>query len=189
MAYITKDQITALQFQPSAAEGETLASLISRAERTIDRLCGVKSGHFDVASDTPSDRSFAGTGTAWLRLPPHAEELDIATDVAYASGYSLPEFDYIQDDLGFYFLRCKVGQRWRPTESIVVSARWGFAAVPDEIQEATIELVLAMWRTADPARERAVSDAGGEVARAPQLPGRVREICAQWKALQTANFA
>lgn len=189
MAYITKEQITPLQFEPDAAEGETLDALIDSASRMIDRLCGVSNGYFEAADTAATDQSIEGTGTAWLRLPPIAEPIDPAADVAYASGATLPTFRQVRDELGFYWLICNEGQCWAANDQVVVTAKWGFDETPLEIQEAVIELAIATYRTADPARERAVSDAGGDLARAPQIPARVRETCMQWRKLQPATFA
>lgn len=189
MAYITIDQVNELQFQPNSAESGRIEALIDRASRMIDKLCEVKDGYFDAAAASASAQSLDGTGTRYLRLPPYVGSIDLSADVAYESGNDLPDCRLKRDELGTYWLIADNGFIWDVEDQINVTARWGFAATPLEIQQAVVELVIAMWRTADPARERAVSDAGGETARAAQIPARVREACKRWAQRQPVAFA
>lgn len=183
--YCTYEQVEKQLFNADAAEKGQVEAYLASASRMIDRMVEVDDGHFDVAADAASERTLYGSGTEYLRLPPFVGTIT-ANDVAYDdTGLTAPAFTV----RGGKFLVAAIGYCWKADEPITVSARWGFAAIPDEINQACIELVIAMWRTSDVARERVVSDNGDEQFRVAKIPLRTKEVCERWRKLQPVFFA
>jgi hypothetical protein len=185
--YCTIQQVEQRIFQPNVDERGQYEALIAAASRLIDRECCVANDFFAAAASTASDRTFYGDGTAYLKLPPYNSTID-ADDVEYSdSSATVPDFT-VRGDEGQYLVVDDDGY-WPRNQAIVISAKWGFAAIPDEINQACIELVIAMRETSDPARERAISNAADEQFSSAKIPMRVKEVCKRWKAKRAAVFA
>jgi len=177
--YCKYSEVEQRLFEPDVADKGQIEALITAASRQIDRLCAVADGYFDKAADAASNKTFYGSGTEWLRLPPYVGSI-VAANVNYSdTALTEPPFT-VRGETGQYLVTDK-GYCWAHDEAIVVSAKWGFSAIPAEIVQACVELVITNWRTSDPARERAVSDAGDEEFRIAKIPGRVKMVCEEWK--------
>src|SRR6185503_11181685 len=140
------------------------------------RMCAVLDNYFDAAPTAATQQNFAGSGTRYLRLPPFTGAI-AADNVVYESGQTVPVFKVRAN----YLVMKDVDEVWDEDDYVLVTALWGFAEIPPEINQACIELVIAMWRTSDPARERAVGDVADEEFRIAKIPARVKEVCKQWK--------
>lgn len=187
--YCLQSEVTAQQWEAGTPDVAKITALIPAASRWIDRACCVKDGYFSAAGQA-SERTFYGSGTSHLYIGPHVEEID-ATDVEFVdTTITVPTFTERTNRNGLLVWLVADGSSvWTNDKPLIVYARWGFAAIPDEINVACIELVLAQLRTLDPARERGIADASGVEFRVTKIPARVKEICDQWKRLQPIAFA
>lgn len=78
---------------------------------------------------------------------------------------------------------------WPVNLKITVTANWGFAAVPADVQQAVIQLAIHQWRVGDPAFT-AISQSGQPYA-APAIPVQVQTIVDNYRETYTsvAGFA
>ncbi|UOF76939.1 tail connector protein [Bacteriophage sp.] len=173
--YATLAEVKAQGFNLCDADDATITALLPSASRLVDRLCQVPDDYFAAASDTATDKVIVSEELRFLIVPPHNGSI-VAGDITpeYAST-DLPDFD----DVGFA-LEARKDECW-PDERLTISAKWGFAAIPAEIKQATIELVLQQFRSADPAKARALADAGGQIIDDARIPPRVKETCFHWR--------
>lgn len=165
--YIATDQLTAFAHEFAAlSDANAVDTLITAASRLFDNLCEVDEDFFAAASGTYADRTFIGDGTAYLKLDPYISLDD--NPVAINEG-TIEDEDYITDNVPEYAekegmlvvlaktqrLRFSLDggrfEGWPEGKQIEVTANWGFAAVPADVQMATVHLALHLWRTADPA--------------------------------------
>ena len=184
--YCTVNQVAdiALNDSLSAQELGKIQLLLPAASRAIDRLCEVSDDYFAAASNTASDRTFYGSGTRYLYVGPHNSVI-AAGDVAFTdSGLTVPTFTERND-----YLVAQAGFCWDWEEMLTISAKWGFAAIPADIQQACAEMALAIWQTSDAGRERAVADAGDPAFRAAKIPTRVKTTCEKWRRKKPVVFA
>lgn len=184
--YCTQAQVAAISLTNTLGAPELghIATLLDAASRQVDRLCEVADNYFAKAGDTASDRTFYGNGTRHLYVGWHNSVIG-AGDVEFVdTSLTVPTFT----ERGNYLVT-ETGYCWDWDKALTISAKWGFAAIPAEIQQATAELALAMWQTSDAARERAVADAGDPEFRPAKIPARVRMTCEKWKRLKPVVFA
>jgi hypothetical protein len=182
--YCTKDQVVSQIFEHDAAEEGRMEILIPAASRLIDRLCDVDDDFFAAAGAAVSNRTFYGSGTRFLYVGAHNSAI-VAADVEFVdTTLTVPDFTERGN-----FLVAEKGFCWLWEESLTISAKWGFTAIPPEIEQACIELVIAEFRTGDGARERAVADAGDQQQSLAKIPARVRSTCELWKRKRPAVFA
>lgn len=172
--YSTIDLVKGKAFQDCPADEAPLTALLPAASRYIDRLCHVPDNFFAPAGGAKTAKVFEGDGLAYLWLPPYVGTVTEA-DITLEHGGEKPAFRASQG-----FLIAKQGGCW-PDEEITIQADWGFAAVPDEIAQATAELILQLWRTEDPAKERAVADTTGIAIDERRISPRIKAVCEAWK--------
>lgn len=71
---------------------------------------------------------------------------------------------------------------WPDGIKVTVTAKWGWDAVPEDVKEATIETVIAIWRGRDAGFARAVGVEGAGVVIGEALPQRAREVAERYRA-------
>lgn len=174
------------QATTSALPDAQVESLILRASRFFDLLCGVTPGYFEAASNTPSSRTFYGDGSHYLRLDRYVAGSLNAT-ISLPDGYTAPEF--IERDgylvisssgvlpVRFAPYPCTGG--WYAGVPITVSAKWGFSATPEDVKLAVIELAINLWRELDPANVKLVNLEGQPLRE--KYPPRVWEIAKRYR--------
>lgn len=184
--YVETEDVRSLAQGMSVDEfGESeLEALIDRASRIFDLACGVPAGHFEAADDDASDRTFYGNGTNFLRLDPYVEG-SLNTTLTYPdSSYTALEF--VERD--GYLVRCdengvlvsRSGYGWYENVPIVVSARWGYDATPDDVKSAIVEFVINIFRETDPAFLKLVSIDNQPLREV--MPPRVKDVARRRRA-------
>lgn len=164
-----KDDATAAQ----------LEEMITRASRRIDAYVtdNTLTGYFAPSPQEPSVRKLRGRDVSFLHLPLHVA--GSVTAVTVPEPFQVPEFAYENDRLvcvDQYGIRTR---RARFVEGVPysVTARWGFAAVPGEIEEACLQLVVRTFRAKDDGFSGvigAIKRDGSMIERA--LPAPVKDI-------------
>jgi hypothetical protein len=166
----------------SADETAAIARVILAASLYADRACGRPVGYFSAASGTASTRYFRGDGSKILRIPQHVIGSATVENVPVSAYYENTEngwlYKYTQEDLaasGEVYISGTSDQYpvWTPGKRYAVAARWGFAAIPQDLQQAVSMIVLRWWNTihgtlgqVSPAGfviERAVDPAAAEI--------------------------
>jgi hypothetical protein len=163
--YVTLSQIAAFSQEFGAlsdAGGQTL--LPTAASRLFDNLCEVPENFFAAAGSSFTARDYYGDGTAYLTVDPftvlntvNPVVIDPDTDVTY----DLPDYIAIDNQLIVLDKTKQLNQLtaafnnrftgWHLGVKVTVSAKWGFTAIPADVQMAVIALAIVQWRTADPA--------------------------------------
>jgi len=128
---------------PEAANEDAQSFYCEGASRLFDLLCDVEENFFASANADPSDLTFDGNDIDMLRLPPFVAnsitQVLIDDEVFDADDYKLRK----------EFLIYKDGTFDRDSE-IVVTARWGFIAIPPEVKLVVQELANYLFRNKDP---------------------------------------
>lgn len=146
--YITDEQLQAFGVAPEADGGDVFELLADAVSRQFDREAQVSDGFFNVADEDPVERTFRSNGSTYVFIGAYIAD-SIETIVVDGEAIDVVDVDddsddYYEDDGHIVLTNApKRGVR------IVVSARWGFEAVPDDIKQACIEQGLAMWRKKD----------------------------------------
>lgn len=163
MGYVTRDQLAGLGHEIQAINGTATDLVIEAASRLFDNLCEVSEGFFELVSDDfYVDRTFYGDDTAYLKLDPFTQLNDtdpvviIDPDYAYdVPAYVVKDFTLValdatkQKDTDYMSTHRFRG--WNDAVPVIVSAKWGWAAIPADVTLATAHLFFHLWRTADPA--------------------------------------
>jgi hypothetical protein len=162
--YATLDQITARLLPNSkiAADDPMLAILITSASRAVDSYLTVEDDFFAEAGPDATPRDVYGNGGLQIKLPPYVGDVTEA-DVVAPPGYTTPTFDQVSGWLcitnralagmpGGQLCNCPDSPfLWRANVPYTVSARWGWPAIPADINEAVIETVVRWYRGRDDA--------------------------------------
>lgn len=181
------------EYLPQVEDDATLANLLTRASRLVDRLVGLGDDFFAVADDETSEKVFIGTGIQMLHLTPFvsgslattgAVELEDVTDTIE---YRLRDNRYLlrttldllwnwgePNDYDSQQRRSRSKPVWPDDKRVTVTARWGFATTPEDVIHATLELAGAMYRQ-NPERQLSL-DTGDEQIKEAAIPLRVRLI-------------
>lgn len=155
--YVTEAELLAVLPDATAADTAALEAIRTRASAVVDRYAGRR---FESASVTPSARTFYGSGTHLLPIDWHEDAL--VTVATLPTGYTAPTFIerrnqdtescYLSttDAVGSLYTGMNTNfgtyATWPAGVAVSVTAAWGYAAVPEDIQQATLELCQAMWR-------------------------------------------
>lgn len=174
------------QATTTALPDAQVTSLITRASRFFDLLCGVTPEYFEAAEASATDRTFYGDGTQFLRLDKYVSG-SLDTSITLPSGYTAP--DFIERD-GYLVITGSNGvlaspyswggcDGWYSGVPIIVSAKWGLEATPEDVKLAVIELAINLWRELDPANVKLVSLEGQPLRE--KYPPRVWEIAKRYR--------
>ncbi|MCP9494069.1 MAG: hypothetical protein MSG64_06380 [Pyrinomonadaceae bacterium MAG19_C2-C3] len=162
----------------STEDLDVVESYIAPASAFIDNYLGVKSGHFKPAGTTPTQKAFYGDGTDFIKLPIYVDDENF--EVTLPSGYVAEDLEvrngflvriYTPEYQGSFTLMDVdrwnrfVGRvphyantGWAQGTPILVTARWGYEAVPDDIELACRRLVQRLWRTRDAESKGVIGD-------------------------------
>lgn len=200
--YATIAEVKLYAYQDVTADDALLTALIPRASRIFDKLAGVGPDYFAPEAGTATDQIFYGNGTDFLEIGPH-KALSITT-VAMPTGYTVPDYVVKDDFLVRTYndngtLRTNdnvrsfwdwwngiVGGGWPDGVPVTVTAKYGQdTAIPEDVKEATIELVIAMWRSRDSAFLRVVQLDNQQILN-EAVPPRVKAIADQYRMARNA---
>lgn len=174
------------QATENALPDAQVTTLLTRASRFFDLLCGVSPGYFEAAGASATSRTFYGNGTQFLRLDRYVAGSLNAT-LTFPDGYTSPEFIerdgylVIKDSAGvlspYPYRGCGYG--WYAGVPITVSAKWGYESTPEDVKLAVIELAINLWRELDPANVKLVNLEGQPLRE--KCPPRVWEISRHYR--------
>ena len=167
--------ITVQELQAFARESDGLGSeaawelLADAASETFDALCEVERGFFAAAGPLATEKTFYGSGTAYLRLSPYVPgslDLEGATMGEVGDTEALPEFVTAKGEPGLQYLvdrsateqsdayDADLGRNrfvgFPEALPINIEARWGWETTPADVRMAVVALALYMWRQSDP---------------------------------------
>lgn len=163
MGYTTTSNLLEAVPDASAVDTAVLQRFIDRASSVIDGAIGRS---FPIQDAEVSDRIFHGTGTYSLQIDYHQGD-DLVTAVTLPSGWVAPFFVELRDDVNeTCYLRVtdsegriyRNGQGrswpwggsalavWPEGLPITVSAQWGYAAIPGDVEDACIAIAMAAYR-------------------------------------------
>jgi hypothetical protein len=191
VAYATIEQLRAYlpQIKETVSRDDLLADVLDRATAIVDRETGLAFGTAAAGS-----RTAYGDGTAWL-VPPHYTAGSL-TAVTTISGWSVPA--YTEQD-GMLVARSSSGilglnragdpfLGWAAGVPYTVAATFGYADVPADITECTLELAVRIWRARDAGFSDVVGvQGGGAVGYNGALPALVKRILEGYKRRESAG--
>jgi hypothetical protein len=146
--YITAAQLTNAGVAPEADTSEIFDLLAGAVSRMFDRECEVPDGFFSAAAASGVTlKSYIANGTKFLRLFPYIAGsitiIDVDGDDIFEAAAADREYRETADGyLVFDTIPCI-------DTPIDVTARYGFASLAADIQQACLEQALAMWRKKD----------------------------------------
>lgn len=184
---------------------DLIASFITPSSAFITSYLGVRSDYFKPAAETPVQRTFYGDGTDYIKLPPYVDDgsVEITLPDGYLENdlevrdnflvrvypdYGNETFDLMDVDRWnrYYTARTPLYPRtgWAVGAPVKVTARWGFVAVPDDIELACRRLVERLWRTKDGQVSGIIGDIVRPDGTAIQqaLPPFVKMTLENWKS-------
>lgn len=154
MAYADIDALRAdyLTNCNSVAEIAAATRMLDAATRFVDSYCRRPVGYFDPAAVGAAERRFRGDGENFLRLPVHVfgsiSQVTVDGNVIDAANY------YESDQNGWLYREDSVWQSdegftpyqlWEQGRTFKVTARWGYAATPADIQQAVMLIAVSLW--------------------------------------------
>ncbi len=150
MQYVSADDLKLSAEADNASDDSVWARLAIAASRVFDRAANAPDDFFAKAPVAASERTFRRNETKYLLLSPYVtgsiesvkSKFGNVETVFLPAAYEEKDGYLIFDDVyltPFYF----------DYLNLTVKARWGFADVPADIQQAVIEQGIFMWRRKD----------------------------------------
>lgn len=144
-----EDFKTHLGNKTKAEEDDFLQNKLSAASRAVEDYLSVGRGYF-YPPTAPETKQILGRGASYLNLP---APLFGTVTISAPSGFTVPDFD-VTDNLRLITLDTS----GNPTNYIIwekiyysISGSWGYAAVPEQIEEACLQLATHFYRARDKA--------------------------------------
>jgi hypothetical protein len=192
MPYADRDQLIAdlLPKNTSAAEKDAIGRLLDGVSAFVDTYCDRPAGFFDPSPEGATMKRVRGEGKHYLRLPLHVfgsiesvtlydEEIDSAEFYESEKNGWL-YYENIGLGLENTFRDCLRGD-WYRGEIYKVTARWGHAATPNDLQEAVRQTVTRL-REVQKGTFGQITPSGFVIERA--LPLFAREVLDRHKRRQ-----
>lgn len=180
-SYISTLQLMSGASAPEASGEDIWADYAVGASRLFDRLCEVEAGFFNQAlpyvdedNDGTTEKIFYGNDIDMLQLPPYVGEI-VAANILIDDAQIEDEFRISN---GFLYNREKQYEKYKVFSSdneIKITARWGFAAVPADVQMVVRELAVYCWRNRDSHFSR-ISDTGVYEDLAPTIKATIKKF-------------
>ncbi|MDQ3651511.1 MAG: hypothetical protein M3458_14805 [Acidobacteriota bacterium] len=124
-----------------------VSALLTSASRAIDGVTKREENAFAASPALPTPKVVYGSGETCLVIPEHVK--NSITTITTVTGLTAPAFaEYhgrlcVVDSRGV-FLRSDV---WQDGVPYTITARWGFASIPADINQACLKLVDFWWKT------------------------------------------
>ena len=141
-------------------------------------MCEVNENFFAKAENDVSEKTLSGAGTSLLRLPPYiagtleaVETEGVEFEINYFRESGKPPVQFLYAPSNIYFAE---------NEQYVLTAKWGFAEIPADIQQATVAMAIKMFRETDAATVK-MSDTENQTTQ--NVPPFVRDICEQYRKM------
>lgn len=164
----TADLVGAGNYLPSISADDvatiaTLDKMVDAASRLADHYTTRGENAFDPATaQNPQTRIFYGNGTSLLPLSPFRISDFIGGSVTIPAGVVIAEGgietpNFRIDGVGRMIALSPEGYLtpgvyvWPDGAPVSVTGKWGFAATPPDIREATAQTVVRWWRGKDEA--------------------------------------
>jgi hypothetical protein len=145
--YVTTEQLTASGIATEADADAVFDLLAEAVSRIFDRECEVPDGFFNAAAASGVTlKSYVANGTKYLQLFPYIPASITIIDVDGEDRFEAVTADREYREKDGYLIFDN-----EPCSGVAidVTARYGFTAIPADIQQACIEQALAMWRRKD----------------------------------------
>lgn len=184
MAYADIDQLKAdyLPDLKSTAEIAAVTRTLDNVSSFVDTYCRRTAGFFSPSAEAPSEKRVRGEDENFLRIPLHVfGSIDQVTENGIAIDIDLC---YESDVNGWLYLDSDLLPKepsWTDGQIYKVTARWGYAATPADLQEAVRQLVVKIWETQRGVLGQ-VTPNGFVIERA--MPPFVREVLDRYKKRQ-----
>lgn len=191
--YATTTQVKA-HLLPTSYDSSTdtvLGELITSASRFIDSYLTVENDFFTVAGASKTAKVVYGRGGDRLRLPPFIETI-AAADMSVPSGYVKPVFAVVDGwltippQLGLGIIVGNAPEfnpylySFASYVGYTISAKWGWAAIPEDIREACVQIVVRWFRGRDDAYAGIVTAQSGQ-AFERAIPAGAKMILDEWR--------
>lgn len=134
-----------------------LEDLIEAASRAVDSYLDVAPGYFYPPGGNTS-KQILGQEASFITLP---MPLSGSVTITAPSGYTVPDFDVIPDELRLITLDSNGNPNPYLTWDAIyytVTGLWGYTAIPPVIREATLQLVIHFYRGRDKALSGTITD-------------------------------
>lgn len=154
MPYADQTQLIAdyIPDAKSAAEIAAVGRILASVSAFVDTYCDRASGYFNPAGGSATDKRVRGEGHRFLRLPVHvfgsiAAVKILGSVVDPANYYESDRNGWLYREEGSWPIDFGLGNQntWECDRVYVVTARWGYAATPLDLQEAVRQTVAAIW--------------------------------------------
>ena len=153
-AYATLAELKTQLRLTGTADDVELQDRLDAAKNRIDKDCGRR---FDVTTGTATQREFPITNEFTLVVDDFASATDLAVVIGSATGTPVnsanyrikPDNNLAKNEAG-WILETRGSYRWLlGRQTAYVTARWGWAAVPDAIHDANLLLAARLFKRKD----------------------------------------
>lgn len=187
-AYVTIEEIAPYGWQVGEDDLIFFDALRVRASRMFEILAFVGEDYFMPGSGELEARTFYGTNSVYLYLPPFYE----IASVTMPTNYTVPYYHNADGCLRttdvdgiLYDPMALHGTKWPAGVPVTITAKWGFKKIPEDVKQAVAEMIIAVWRTKDQAFLKAVDmDTNKVIVNA--IPERTKMIANFYQ--NTRNF-
>lgn len=152
MGYVDHNLIRAFAVAEDASPEEVWELLADSASLVFDRACELGGNFFAVTSGTATSKTFPINKTGYYTLPPYISATAPiitfdGTVLTVTEEYRIFEED---DKPSILFAPSLKSDSELPNpNSFTISAKWGFLAIPPDVEQAVIEQAIFMWRRKD----------------------------------------
>lgn len=155
--YATLDQFkTRLANKTKPEDDNELGEILEAASRAVEDYLDVVLGYFFPPTQTET-KKILGNGSSYISLP---APLYGNVTISAPSGHSVPNYD-VTEDLRLITLTDEGNPYpYLTWEAIYysVTGYWGYAAIPAQIREATLQLATHFYRGRDKALTGTITD-------------------------------
>jgi hypothetical protein len=159
MAYADKNNLIAdyIPDAKSASEIAAVGRILDNVSVFVDTYCKRLPGYFNPSPDDPTERRVRGEGKHFLRIPYHVfgsiEQVTLLGQVVDPATYYESDKNgwLYYENTGLHLERtfaedCREW-RWYEDQVYKVTARYGYAETPLDLQEAVRQTVERIWKT------------------------------------------